>query len=213
MDEQQAHEMMLNITNHSVQFSCIQLFATPWITACQASLFITNFRSLPKLMSIESVMPSNHLILRCPLLLLPLIFPSIRAFSNEWALHIKWPEYWTFKSVLPMNIQGWFPLGFDRLAARGTLKSLRQHHSSKASILWHSAFFMVQFSHSYMTTGKTRALTSSQSSSFHFCAWFSIVHSPLPSSLRKSLQTALHCALNASGKANHLASTGATSST
>jgi len=130
----------------------------------QDSLSITNSWSLLKLMSIESVMPSNHLILCCPLLLLPSIFPSIRVFPNESVLHIRWPKYWSFRfSFSPSNEQ----LGpisfrmdwFDLLAVQGTLKSLLQHHSSKASILWHSAFFMVQLSHSYMTTGKTIALT------------------------------------------------------
>ena len=115
-------------------------------------------------MSIESVMPSNHLILYCPLLLLPSIFPSIRAFSNESALRIRWPKYWRFSfSISPSNEHPgliFFRMGWlDLLAVQGTLKSLLQHHSSKASILWHPAFFIVQFSHPYMTTGKTIALT------------------------------------------------------
>ena len=151
-----------------VQFSsvqllgCIQVFATPWIAACQASLSITNSWNSPKLMSIESVMPSSHLILCCPLLLLPSIIPSIRVFSNESALHIRWPEYWnfSFSIVLPMNTQGWSPLGWlDLLALQGTLKSLLQHHRLKASILRCSAFFTVQLSHPSMTSGKTIALT------------------------------------------------------
>ena len=135
----------------SSQFSSVQslshvwLFATPWTTARQASLSIANSWSLPKPMSVESVMPSNHLIL-CHPLLLPSIFPSIRVFSNESALCIRWPKYWSFsfKSVLPMNTQGWSPLGWDWLdlfAVQGTLKSLLQHHRSKASILRCSAFF------------------------------------------------------------------------
>ena len=148
----------------SVQLlSCVLLFATPWIAARQASLSITNSRSLPKLMSIKSVMPSNHLILCCPLLLLPPILPSIRVFSNESALHIRWPEYWSFSfSNSPSNEHpGLISFRMDwlnLLAVQGTLKSLLQHHSSKASILWYSAFFTVQLSHPYMTTGKTIAL-------------------------------------------------------
>ena len=150
----------------TVQFSCLVVSdsATPWTAARQASLSITNSRSLLKLMSIKLVMPSNHLILCCPLLLLPSTFPSIRVFSNESALCIRWPEYWRFSfSISPSNEYSgrisfrmdWF----DLLAFQGTLKSLLQHHSSKGSILWHSAFFMVQLSHPYMTTGKTIALT------------------------------------------------------
>ena len=139
----------------------VQLFATPWTTACQASLSITNSWSPPKPMSIESVMPSNHLILCHPLLLLPSIFPSIGVFSNESTLHIRWPKYWSFSfNISPSNEhpglisfrRDWL----DLLAVQGTLKSLLQHHSSKASILWHSAFFIVQLSHPYMTTGKTK---------------------------------------------------------
>ena len=138
--------------------------ATPWTAACRASLSITNSQSLPKLMPIESVMPSNHLILCRPLLLLPSIFPSIRVFSNELALCIRWLEYWSFSfSISPSNEHSelisfrmdWL----DLLAVQGTLKSLLQHHSSKASILRGSAFFTVQFSHPYMTTRKTIALT------------------------------------------------------
>ena len=137
---------------------------TPWTTARQASLSITNSRSLLKLMSIESVMPSNHLILCRPLLLLPSIFPSIRVFSNESALHIRWPKYWSFSfNISPSNEHpGLISFRMDRLdllVVQGTLNSLLQHHSSKASILWHSAFFIVQPSHPYTTTGKTIALT------------------------------------------------------
>ena len=142
--------------------SCVRLFVTPWTVARQASLSITNSRSPPKPMSIESVMPSNHLIL-CHPLLPPSIFPSIRVFSNESALRIRWPAYWSFSfSISPSNEY----LGlisfridwFDLLAVQGTLKSL-QHHSSKASILWCSAFFIVQLSHPYLTTGKTIAFS------------------------------------------------------
>ena len=148
----------------SVQLlSHIQLFATPWTAARQASLSITNSQSPPKLMSIELVMPSNHHILCCPLLLLPSIFPSIRVFSNESALHIRWPEYWNFSfNISPSNEHSGlisFRMDWlDLLAVQGTLKSLFQYHSSKASILQCSGFFMVQLSHPYMTTGKTIAL-------------------------------------------------------
>ena len=149
----------------SVQsFSLVWLFVTPWTTASQASLSITNSLSLLKLMSIESVMPSNYPILCHPLLLLPSIFPSIRVFSNESVLHIRWTKYWSFSfSISPSNeYSGLISFRmdwFDLLAVQGTLKSLLQHHSSKASILQRSAFFIVQLSHSYMTTGKTIALT------------------------------------------------------
>ena len=149
----------------SVQsLSCVQLFVTPWIAACQASLFITNSRSPPKPMSIESVMPSNHLILCCPLLLLPSIFPSFRIFSNESALRIRWPKYWSFSfNISPSNehpgLISFRMDWLDLLAVQRTLKSLLQYHSSKASILQHSAFFTVQLSHPYMTTRKTIALT------------------------------------------------------
>ena len=144
--------------------SHVRLFATPWTAARQASLSFTISQSLLELMSIESVMSFNHPILCRPLLLLPSIFPSIRVFFKESALPIKWPKYWRFSySISPSNEQSgqisfrmdWF----DLHAVQGTLKSLLQHHSSKASILWHSAFFIVQLSHSYMTTGKTIALT------------------------------------------------------
>ena len=142
----------------------VQLFVTPWTAACQASLSITNSQSLLKLMSVESVMPSNHFILCCPLLLLPSIFPSIRVFSNESALRIRWPKYWSFSfSISPSNeYSGLISFRMDWLdflSVQGILKSLLQHHISKASILWHSAFFIVQLSHPYMTTGKTIALT------------------------------------------------------
>ena len=142
----------------------VWLFATPRTTACQASLSITNSWSLPKLTSIESVMPSNHLILCRPLLLLPSIFPSIRVFSNKSALHIRWTKYWHFSfSVSPSNehpgLISFRMDWLDLLAVQGTLKSLLQHHSSKASIPRCSAFFTVQLSHPYMTTGKTIALT------------------------------------------------------
>ena len=149
----------------SVQsLSCVQLFATPWTVARQASLSITNSWSLPKLMSIESVMPSNNLILCCPLLPLPSIFPSIRVFSNESALRIRWPKYWSFSfSISPSNehpgLISFRMAWLDLLAVQGTVKSLLQHHSSKGSILQYSAFFIVQLSHPYMTTGKTIALT------------------------------------------------------
>ena len=141
-----------------------QLFAAPWTAARQASLSITNSQSLPTLMSIESVMPSNHLIFCHPLLLLPSIFPSIRVFSNESVLHFRWPKFLSFSfNISPSNEHSGlisFRLDWlDLLAAQGTLRSLLQHHSSKASILLHSAFFIVQLSHPYMTTGKTIALT------------------------------------------------------
>ena len=141
-----------------------QLFATPWTAACQASLSITNSRSPPKPMSIELVMPSNHLILCCPPLFLPSIFPSIRIFSNESARHIRWPKYWSSSfNISPSNehpeLISFRMDWLDLLSVQGTLKSLLQHHSSKASILRCSAFFTVQLSHPSMTTGKTIALT------------------------------------------------------
>ena len=159
---------MSSIMYHSVQFSSIQslslvrLFLSPWPAARQASLSITNSQSPPKPMSIELVMPSNHLILCHPLLLLPSIFPSIRVFSNESALRIRWPKYWIFSfSISPSNeYSGLISFRMDwldLLAVQGTRKSLLQHHSSKASILRCSAFFIVQLSHPYMTTGKTIA--------------------------------------------------------
>ena len=132
--------------------SQVQLFATPWTAARQASLSVNNSQSLLKLMSIESVMPSNHLILSRPLLLLPSIFPSIRVFSNESVLHIRWPKYWSVSfSISPSNeYSGLISLGWTgwiSLQSKGLSKSLLQHHSSKASVLQHSAFFRVQLSH------------------------------------------------------------------
>ena len=137
---------------------------TPWTAARQASLSITNSRSLLKLMSIESVIPSNHLILCCPLLLLFSIFPSIRVFSNESVPRIRWPKYWSFSfSISPSNeylgLISFRIYWLDLHAVQGVLTSFLQNHSSKASILWCSAFFMVQFSHPYMITGKTMDLT------------------------------------------------------
>ena len=137
---------------------------TPWTTACQASLSITNSRSLLKFMSIASMMPSNHLILYHPLLLLPSIFPSIRVFTNESAPHIRWTKYWSFSfSITPSNeysaLISFRIDTFDLLALQRTLNGLLQHHSSKASVLQFSAFFVVQLSNPYMTTGKTIALT------------------------------------------------------
>ena len=165
----QEHQLHMIIIIHfhfsSVQFLGIgQLFVTPWAAAHQASLSITNSYSLLKLMSIELVMPSNHLILCHPLLLPPSIFPNIRVFSNESVLHIRWPKHWSFSfSISPSNEHPGL-ISFrmdclDLLAVQGTLKSLLQYHSSKPSILWCSAFFTVQLSHPYMTTGKTIALT------------------------------------------------------
>ena len=152
-------------TFSSVQsLSCVRLFATPWTAARQAFLSITNSWSFLRLMSLESVMPSNPLILCHPLLLLPLIFPSIRVFSNEWAFHTRWPGYWSFSfGISPSNEYAgfisfridWFAL----LAVQGTLKSLLQHHSSNASILRCSAFFAVKLSHPYMIIGQNIALT------------------------------------------------------
>ena len=148
----------------SQSLSRVWLFATPWIAAHQASLSITSSQSSLRLTSVESVMPSSHLILCRPLLLLPLIPPSIRVFSNESILHMRWPKYWSFSfSISPSKVhpglisfrKDWL----DLLAVQRTLKSLLQHHSSKASILQCSAFFTVQLSHPYMTTGKTIALT------------------------------------------------------
>ena len=152
-------------TVSSVQWlSRVRLFVTPWTAACQASLSLTKSQSLLKLTPIELVMSSNYLILWCPLLLLPSIFPSIRVFPNESALRIRWPKYWSFSfSISPSNeFSGLISFRMDwldLLSVQGTLKSLLQHQSSKISILQHSAFFIVQLSHPYMTTGKTRALT------------------------------------------------------
>ena len=142
--------------------SCVRLFATPWTRACQAHLSFSISKSLLKFMSIESVMLPNHLILCCPLLILPSIFPSIRAFSNESAVNFKWSKYWNF-SISPSNefsgLTSFRIDQFDFLVDQGNLKSFLQHHNSKASILQHSVFFMVQLSYPYMTTGKTKALT------------------------------------------------------
>ena len=162
----------MNITNAFlslciVQFSSlsrVQPFATPWTAVHQASLSLTNSWSLLKLMSIELVIPSNHLILCCPLLLLPSIFPSIRVFSNESALHIRWPKYWSFSFTISPSNEYSALISFrmdwlDLFSVQGTLKSLLQHHTSKASILQCSAFFIVQLSHPYMTIRKTIALT------------------------------------------------------
>ena len=155
-------------TQHKVSsvqsLSRVQLFATPWIAARQASLSITNSWSLPKPMSIESVMPSSHLILCHPLLFLPPIPPSIRVFSNESTLHMRWPKNWSLSFNICPSSEHPGLISFridwlDFLAVPGTLKSLLQHHSSKASILYRSAFFIVQLSHPYMTTGKTVDLT------------------------------------------------------
>ena len=159
MRKKRKHVLILLQFSSLQSLSCVRLFATPWTAACQVSLSITNSRRSPKLMSIESVMPSNHLILCCPLLLLPSIFPSIRVFSNESVLFIRWPKYWSFSfSISPSNkhpgLISFRTDWLDFLEVQGTLKSLLQHHSSKASILWRSAFFIVQLSHPYMTTGK-----------------------------------------------------------
>ena len=149
----------------SVQsLSHVPLFVTPWTVACQASLSLTSFWSLPKLMSIDSMIPSNHLILCRPLLIPPSIFPSIRVFSDESVLLLRWPKYWSFSfSISPSNEHsGLISFRMDCLdlfAVQGTLQSLLQHHISKASVLQHSAFFTVQLSHLYMTTGKIIALT------------------------------------------------------
>ena len=153
----------------SVQFSSVAracpILCIPWTAACQASLSITKSWCLVKLMSIESVMPSNHLILRHPLLLLPSIFLSIRVFSNESVIYIRWPKYWSSRfSISPSNEYSGLISSridwLDFLAIQGTLKGLLQYHSSKASSLWHSAFFMVQLLHPYVTTGKTIDLTT-----------------------------------------------------
>ena len=157
--------LIITIVLYYIAFSSVQLlshvrlFETPWTTAHQASLSITNSRSSPRLTSIESVMSSNHLILCRALLLLPPIPPSIRVFSKESTLHMRWPKYWSVSfSIIPSKEHpGLISFGMDwldLLAVQGTLKSLLQHHSSKASILQHSAFFIVQLSHPYMTTGK-----------------------------------------------------------
>ena len=152
--------MWILYTFNAVQsHSHVQLFATPWTAAHLASLSITNSWSLFKLMSIQSVMPSNHLIFCGPLFLLPSIFPNIKVFSNESVIRIRWPKYWSFSfSISPSSkYSGLISFRidcFDLFAVQETLKSLLQHHSSKASVLQCSAFFMVQFSHPYITTGK-----------------------------------------------------------
>ena len=158
------------VWKHGHQFSSVQslsrvqLFAIPWTAASQASLSFTISWSLFKLMSIELVMPSNHIILSHPFLLLPSIFPSIMVFSSESVLHIRWPKYWSFSFSISHSNEYSGQISFrmdwlDLLAVQGTLKSLLQHHSSKESIIWCSAFFIVQLSHPCMTTGKTKALT------------------------------------------------------
>ena len=152
------------VTGRKVQFSCSVVSDSLRPYEPQASLSITNSRSLPKLMSIESVMQSNHLILCCPPLLLPSIFPNIRVFSNESALCIRWPKYWSFSFNISLSNEPPGPISIrmdwlDLPAVQWTLKSLLQHHSSKASILLCSALFIVQLSHPYLTIGKTIALT------------------------------------------------------
>ena len=155
------HSFMAALKNILIFCICcssvhVQLFATPWTAALQVSLSIANSWSLLKLMSIELVMPSNHLILCCPILLLPSVFSSIKVFSNESALYIRWPKYWSFSfSISPFSEYSGlisFRIAWLELAVQGTLKSVFQYHSLKASILWCSAFFMVQLSHLYMTT-------------------------------------------------------------
>ena len=170
-------EYLNHIQFSSVQsLSCVQLFATPWTAPPQASLSSTNCWSLPKPMSIESVMPSNYLIHCPPLLLLPSVFPSIRVFSNESALCKRWPKYWSFSFNMSPSKEHQGLISFrmdwlDLLAVQGTLKHLLQHHSSKASILQCSAFFIVQLSHPYMTTGKTIALTRWNHINVHWNIW------------------------------------------
>ena len=164
MDKEDVVQIYSGLFSSVQSLSCVQLFVIPLTAACQASLSITNSWSLPKLMSIESVMPSNRLILFRSLLFPPSIFPSIRVFSNESALHMRWPKNWSFSfNICPSNehpaLISFRMDWLDLLAVQGTLKSLLQHHSSKASILRRSAFFMVQLSYPYMTTGKTIALT------------------------------------------------------
>ena len=164
------YKLRLSVCFSSVQFSSVQLlsrvrlFATPWIAACQAFLSINNSQSSLRLTSIQSVMPSSHLILCRPLLLLPPIPPSIRVFSNESVLLMKWPKYWSFSFSISSSSEYSGLISFwidwmDLLVVQGTLNSLLQHHSSKASILWCSTSFMVQLPHLYMATGKTTCLT------------------------------------------------------
>ena len=164
MDEEVVVHILNGIFSSVQLLSHVRLFVTPWIAAWQASLYITNSRSLLKLMPIESVMPSTHLILCHPLLLLFPIPPSIRVFSSESTLRMRWPKYWSLSfRISPSSehpgLSSFRMDWLDLLAVQGTHKSLLQHHSSKASIFWSSAFFTVQFSHPYMTTGKTIALT------------------------------------------------------
>ena len=152
------------LTSSVQSLSSVLLFATAWTAACQAALSITNSWSLLKLMSIESIMPSNHLILCCSLLLPPSVFPSIRIFSKELAFHIRWPKYWSFSFSISPSSKYSVLISFrtnklDMLDVQGTLNSLLQHHSLKTLVLWRSAFSMIQLSHTYMTTGKTIALT------------------------------------------------------
>ena len=179
---------VLTLNMQSVQLlSRVRLFATPWTAACEAPLSITNSRNSLKLKSIKLVMPCNHLILCRPLLLMPSIFPSFRVFSNESVLPIRWPKYWSF-SISPSNeYSGLISFRIDQLdilAVQGTLKSLLQHHSSETSILWCSAFFIVQLSHPYMTTGKTIAQTRRTfvgkvlSLLFNMLSWFVIAFLP-----------------------------------
>ena len=185
----------------SVQsFSHVQLFATPWTEAHQTSLSITNSQSLLKLMIIESVMPSNQLILYRPLRLLLSIFLSIRVFSKESTLHIRWPNYWRFSfNISPSNehpgLISFRMNWLDLLEVQGTLKSLFQHHSSKASVLWHSAFFLVQLSHPYMTIGKTIALTKwtfvAKVTSLLFNMLSRLVITSLPRSMRLNFMAAV----------------------
>ena len=152
MQSCQLHQLFCTNLSSVQSLSHVRLFVNPWIASRQASLSITNSRSSPKLMSIESVMPSSHLILCRPLLLLPPIPSSIRVFSNESTLRMRWPKYWSFSlSISPSNehprLISFRMAWLDLLVVQGTLKSLLQHHRSKASILWHSAFFIVQLSH------------------------------------------------------------------
>ena len=181
--------IQVEIHNYKLfQFSSVQLlshvrlFATPWIAAHQASLSITNSRSSIRLKSIESLMPSSHLILCHPLLLLPPIPPRIRVFSNESTLRMRWPKYWSFSfSIIPSKaIPGLISFRMDwldLLAVQGIFKSLLQKHSSKASILWHSAFFIFQFSHTYMTTGKTTALARWTFVGYYSAVCYSVIWS------------------------------------
>ena len=162
---------LLHVVSSVQLFSCVRLFETPWITARQASLSITNSWSLPKLLSIESVMPSSHLILCRPLLLLLPILPSISVFSNESTLLMRWPKYWSFSfSISPSNehpgLISFRMDWLDLLAVQGTLKSLLQHHSSKASILQHSAFLTVQLSRPYMTTRISQMMGDTANTAF-----------------------------------------------